>query len=84
MSKTIFYAWQSDQPKALTREFIRSAIEAAIAKLNTDAVVEDADAIDEWEIDHDTKGVPGSPPIAETICKKIDECAIFIADVLVP
>jgi hypothetical protein len=31
-------------------------------------------------IDKDTKGVAGSPPIAETILKKIEECAVFVAD----
>ncbi|MEO5375848.1 MAG: hypothetical protein H7840_16580 [Alphaproteobacteria bacterium] len=33
------------------------------------------------EIDHDTHGVGGSPPIAETILRKIREAAVFVADV---
>lgn len=32
------------------------------------------------EIDQDTQGVPGSPPIAETILAKIDVADIFVAD----
>jgi hypothetical protein len=32
-------------------------------------------------IDHDTQGVGGSPPIAETILRKIREAAVFVADV---
>lgn len=73
----IFYAWQSDTPAKQNRVFIRDAITAAVARLNTEIDIEDADA---FELDHDTKGVPGSPPIAETICKKIDTCDIFVAD----
>lgn len=33
------------------------------------------------EVDHDTHGVGGSPPIAETILRKIRETAVFVADV---
>ena len=73
----IFYAWQSDTLGKLNHYFIREACEEAIKKLNADAQVDE----DSFELDHDTKGISGSPPIAETICKKIDECRIFIADV---
>ncbi|WP_338661313.1 hypothetical protein VQH23_13805 [Pararoseomonas sp. SCSIO 73927] len=59
-----------------------------------DAERPDADALDEEvgeqgpplegdrvEVDHDTQGVGGSPPIAETILRKIREAAVFVADV---
>jgi len=32
-------------------------------------------------LDHDRKGVPGSPDLAPTILKKIEQSAVFIADV---
>src|SRR5206468_3441435 len=31
-------------------------------------------------LDKDTQGVPGSPPIAQTILAKIDNSAVFVAD----
>lgn len=36
---------------------------------------------DRLQVDHDTLGVAGSPPIAETILRKIREAAVFVADV---
>lgn len=33
------------------------------------------------EVDHDTHGVGGSPPIADTILRKIREAAVLVADV---
>jgi len=80
MAKNVFYAWQSDRPKNLTREFISTAIDAAIKRLNTEVALQEADDIDQLEKDQDTQGFSGSPPIAETICKKIDQCAAFVAD----
>jgi len=78
----VFYAWQSDIFDKLNHRFIHKAIEAAVEKLNAEAIIDGADIeeAESFEIDHDTKGVPGSPPIAETICKKIDACAVFISD----
>jgi hypothetical protein len=32
------------------------------------------------ELDKDTKNIAGSPPIAETILRKIQDCAVFVAD----
>jgi hypothetical protein len=34
----------------------------------------------ELAIDKDTAGVPGSPPITQTIFEKISQCGIFVAD----
>lgn len=72
---TIFYAWQSDTPNNVNRSFIRAALDEAVQALNANITVEDA-----LELDHDTQGVPGSPPIAETILEKIRNCAGFVAD----
>lgn len=77
----IFYAWQSDTPAALNHRFNRDAAQQAIDKLKADAELDEADAFDRLELDHDTKGVPGSPNVAETICRKIDACTLFIGDV---
>ena len=80
MKLTIFYAWQSDTDRDLNQRFIRRAADAAIAKLRAEIVVEDAPEVS-IELDHDTKGVTGTPHIAETIKAKIRGAAIFLADV---
>ena len=70
----IFYSWQSDLPNNTNRSFIQNAIQDAIEELNEE---------NHWElfIDQDTRGECGSPDIANTILKKIDNSDIFIADV---
>jgi hypothetical protein len=76
MQKIAFYSWQSDLPNATNRGFIQQALEKAAAKIASD----DAVAV-EPVIDRDTKGVAGSPDIANTIFGKIAACDVFIADV---
>lgn len=76
MAHSIFYAWQSDRDQDLNRWFIRDAAKAALKKLASEADIEDAPVLD-----HDTKDVPGIPHIADTIKRKITQCAVFLADV---
>lgn len=78
---TVFYSWQSDTPSNLNRTFIEKALLEALKRLHSDATLENALRDTTVELDKDTKGVAGSPPIAETILKKIDDCAVFVADV---
>ncbi len=74
----VFWSWQSDTPQATGRQFVRAALDAAVAQLAAGSGLEDAERP---EVDSDTSSVPGSPPIAETILRKIRECAVFVADV---
>lgn len=78
---TVFYSWQSDTPSKLNRNFIEDALREALKRLHSDATLENALRDTAVELDKDTKGVAGSPPIVETILSKIDDCAVFIADV---
>lgn len=55
-------------------------MQEALKRLHSDAMLENALRDATVELDKDTKGVAGSPPIAQTILKKIEECAIFVAD----
>ena len=75
---SVFYSWQSDI-KA-NRSFIQSCIEKAIKnvvkKHKTDIELE-------INIDRDTRNKSGSPPIANTIFKKIETADIFICDVTI-
>lgn len=73
---TVFYSWQSDLPRKITRDFIRDAAQAAIERIALSVVFEDSP-----RLDHDTKGVSGIPAIGDTILGKIDTCGVFLADV---
>jgi hypothetical protein len=75
MDFTIFYAWQSDRIEKAHRYLIRGAIEEAVKRIGKSAEVEDSP-----RLDHDTKDVPGTPEIAGTIFRKIQESGAFIAD----
>lgn len=90
----IFWSWQSDTPQNAGRHFVRAVIADLARSLNGEDDTEDAerpdtdDDLDEQmaddgrvEIDHDTHGVGGSPPIADTILRKIREAAVLVADV---
>ena len=76
MSFTVFYSWQSDLPRKITRDFIHEAAEAAVTRLGVELVLEQSP-----RLDHSTDGVSGLPAIGDTILGKIDQCAMFIADV---
>ena len=75
MDSTIFYSWQSDNDAKSSRYFIQDALKKAIKKLNASLDFEEAPRLDQ-----DTKDVPGSPEITNTILNKIDNCSIFVAD----
>ena len=49
-------------------------------RLHTDATLENALRDATVELDKDTQGIAGSPPIAETILQKVEDCAVFVAD----
>jgi hypothetical protein len=72
---TVFYAWQSDTPPRFNCYLIRMAVEAAARRINDDPALDIA-----LHIDSDTQGVPGQPPVTETILKKIEACNIFCPD----
>jgi hypothetical protein len=75
----VFYSWQSDTPGRTGRHFVREALAVAIAGLAEE--VKEVDDAERPELDHDTKGVAGSPDLAPTILAKIDASDVFVADV---
>ena len=75
---TLFYSWQSDISSRTNRSFIKDAIEKAIRNVNRTLQLEEA-----LRFDQDTKGVPGTPEIANTILKKIDESDILLSDMTI-
>src|SRR2546421_5774304 len=75
MAATVFYAWQSDRDERACHYLIRDATKDAIKKLASDATVDEAPTLD-----YGTLNVSGAPHVAETIKKKIRDCAVFLAD----
>jgi hypothetical protein len=74
-SPIVFYAWQNDRPRKTTRDYIRDAADAAVCRAGSMMRVEESP-----RLDHDTENESGTPPIAETILRKIKHSAIMIAD----
>lgn len=73
----VFWSWQSDRDPKLHHYFVRDAIKEACKLIASDPDYEEANRP---EVDHDTKGVTGSPDIASTILGKIASANVFIAD----
>jgi len=75
MDYNVFYAWQSDLPRKLTRDLIREATAAAIHRISIEVSLADSP-----RLDSDTENVAGAPDIANTIYGKILAADIFLAD----
>jgi hypothetical protein len=68
MALKIFFSWQADTPTKEGRNLIERALKTAIDAVNGDfEVAEPGREVPKIEIDRDTSGIPGSPPIVETI-----------------
>src|SRR5437016_612590 len=72
---SVFYAWQSDRPTNINRQFIRKALDDAAGRITADAEL-GVDVL----IDADTEGVVGTPPVTETILAKIAAADVFVPD----
>ncbi|MEW6506014.1 MAG: hypothetical protein AB1457_18845, partial [Chloroflexota bacterium] len=80
----IFWAWQGDTPGKIGRFFVRDALEEAIDKLKQPKDIEEPPEEarrNDLHLDHDTKGLKGSPEVAHEIFKKIAASAVVVADV---
>jgi hypothetical protein len=79
-----FWSWQSDTPGETGRYFVRDALLAAMKQLRQPENVEEPTTAahrEAMELTSDRQGVTGSPPLAATIKRKIDECEVFVADI---
>ena len=80
----VFWSWQSDTPGKIGRHFVRDALGAAIKQLKETPEIEEPterEARSAMHLDHDRKGIPGSPDLARVILEKIEQSAVFVADV---
>lgn len=75
----VFWSWQSDHPGKISRHLIRAALEQAISEINQDTNIDEPQR--EATLDHDRKGVPGSPDLANIILEKIIASDVFVGDV---
>lgn len=76
MSLTVFYSWQKSLPNSTNRSFIETALDKAIKGIKSENKL-----AKDLTIDRDTKNIPGSPNIAQTILDKITNALVFIGDV---
>ena len=75
----LFYSWQDDTDNKINRSFIKNCLDSALAEINKKSEIDEA-LRPQIELDHDTKGIPGIPDIANTILQKISSADIFVAD----
>lgn len=73
----VFWSWQNDYQPESNRHFIRGALGDAVKNASEGLGLEPAERP---ELDHDTKNTPGMAEITNTILKKINESAVFVAD----
>jgi hypothetical protein len=78
MPHTVFFSWQADRAPLNGRDLVEQALERAVARISEDTTVEKA--VRDVAVDRDTKGLPGSPPIVDSIFHKIDKAAVFVPD----
>jgi hypothetical protein len=76
---TIFYSWQSDRPTGVCRNFIERCTQSAIDRLRADVEIDES-LREELQVDKDTKDVPGTPAIFDTIMAKIETAGVFVSD----
>lgn len=79
MTRTVFFSWQSDTPNRVGRSFLKEVLEEVCKGIASDSAVDEA--LRDLEVDSDTQGEPGQPPIIDTIFKKIDASAVFVGDI---
>jgi hypothetical protein len=80
----LFWSWQSDTPGKIGRFLVRDALQQAIEELKEAPNIEEPTAQlnrEALHLDHDVKGVTGSPDLVRTIFDKIDISEVVIADV---
>ena len=78
MPRRIFFSWQADTPTSVGRNFLHNILESICRRISSDTTLDEAER--DVEVDSDTRGVAGQPPIAETILAKIDNSAVVVAD----
>jgi hypothetical protein len=74
----VFWSWQADLDPRLHQYLVRDALRDACDHI---AQADEVDEADRPQVDHDTAGLVGTPDIVASILAKIEESAVFVADV---
>ena len=80
----VFWSWQSDTPGKTGRHFVRDVLQTVVNEIKQSLEVEEPTQREtraSIHLDHDRKGVSGSPDLARLILEKIEQSIVFIADV---
>lgn len=80
----VFWSWQSDTPGKTGRHFVRDVLQMVVDGIKQSLEVEEPterEARAAIHLDHDRKGVGGSPDLANLILEKIEQSVVFVADV---
>jgi hypothetical protein len=80
----IFWSWQSDTPGKTGRHFVRNVLQTIVDELKQAIEVDEPTergSREEIHLDHDRKGVGGSPDLARVILEKIEQSVVLVADV---
>jgi hypothetical protein len=80
----IFWSWQSDTPGKTGRHFVRDVLQLVVEEIKQSLEVEEPterEARAAIHLDHDRKGVGGSPDLARLILEKIERSVVFVTDV---
>jgi hypothetical protein len=83
----IFWSWQSDRSQNVCKHFVRQALDEAVKHLSETPEINDSKRPIEQEdtadisVDQDTQGEAGMVDISATILKKIEQSAVFVADI---
>lgn len=72
---SVFYSWQSDAPDGCNRQFIRQALDDAVASIASGGTVEDSPRVESG-----MEGIAGTPEVATVMFTKIKKSAVFIGD----
>jgi hypothetical protein len=78
----VFWSWQADLDPRLHQYLVRDALRDALRDAcDHIAQADEVEEADRPQVDHDTAGVVGTPDIVASILTKVEEAAVFVADV---
>lgn len=79
MELTIFYSWQMKTPSTVNKDFIERCLSKAANDIENKGKLKGVF----FNIDCDTRNIPGTPNIDNTIEEKINNCNLFLADLTI-
>lgn len=69
----IFYSWQNDSPRKTNHDFIKECLKDAAKRISEESQKD-------VEVQDGVRGESGTPPLADTILKRIAAAQVYVAD----